>query len=196
MIAYELGYRVEPVKQLSLEVAAFYNVYDGLIGAVAGTPTPAFPAPLLIPSTFQNSQSGTTYGTELTARWQVTDIWRLTGSYSWLHMRMRPNPASESESPQQQFQLRSDLDLPNNVQLNGAAYFVDRVSSLAGTTAVSVPSYVRVDVGVSWRPTKSLELGLWGRNLLDNQHPEYYSYRTTLRTEVPRSVLGTVTWRF
>ena len=199
LISYELGYRVEPVKQLSLEAAAFYNVYDNLIGTVAGTPVfEAVPAPphLLVPSTFQNGQSGTTYGGELTARWQVTDLWRLTGSYSWLHMRLQPNRTANSESPQQQFQLRSDLDLSSNVQLNSALYFVDRVNSQAGTTVASVPSYVRLDVGVSWRPTQSLELGLWGRNLIDNQHPEYSSYRTTLRTEVPRSVLGTVTWKF
>ena len=197
LIAYELGYRVQPLKSLSLEAAVFYNIYDNLLGVVAGAPSPAAPAPpTLIPSTFQNSQSGTTYGTELTARWQVTDHWRLTGSYSWLHMRLRPNPAAEAESPQQQFQLRSDLDLSRNVQLNAAAYYVDGVNSMASTVATPVPSYVRLDVGVTWRPTPSLELGLWGRNLLDNQHPESYSYRTPLRTEVPRTVLGTVTWKF
>ena len=197
LVAYELGYRVQPVKPLSLEAAMFYNVYDRLLGVVAGAPSPAAPAPpTLFPSTFQNNQAGETYGTELTARWQVTDHWRLSGSYSWLQMRLRPNPASESESPQQQFQLRSDLDLSRNVQLNSALYFVDRVSAVTSAGSAPVPAYVRVDVGVTWRPTPSLELGLWGRNLLDNQHPEYYSYRTTQRTEIPRSVIGTVTWKF
>lgn len=199
LISYELGYRIEPAKRLSLDAAIFYNVYDGLLAPVADPPRfEASPAPphVLIPSTFQNSQAGETYGAELTARWRVTDLWRLTGSYTWLGMRLRPDRASEAESPQQQFQLRSDLNLSHHFELNGAAYFVDRVSPQTSAGRVPVSSYVRLDLGVTWRPTKSLEMGIWGQNLLDNQHPEFYSYRTTLRTEVPRGVLGTITWRF
>ena len=65
-----------------------------------------------------------------------------------------------------------------------------------GTVRVPVSSYVRLDLGVTWRPTKALELGIWGQNLLDNQHPEFYNYKPAMRTEVARSVLGKVTWRF
>lgn len=31
LIAYELGYRIEPTRQLSIDVATFYNVYDDLV---------------------------------------------------------------------------------------------------------------------------------------------------------------------
>ena len=200
LIAYELGYRIEPVRQLSLDATMFYNVYRGLLGTV-GNPLgfEAVPAPphALVSSTFQNSQAGETYGAELIARWQVTDTWRLTSSYTWLRMHLRPSATAEAESPQQQVQLRSDLDLPHHFQLNGSAYFVDRVNSATSANpAVPVSAYVRLDVGVTWRPTQSLEMSIRGQNLLDNQHPEANSYRTTLQTEIPRTVLGTVTWRF
>ncbi len=199
LIAYELGYRIEPVRRLSLEAAAFYNVYNSLLATVADPPRfEGSPAPphVLVPSTFQNNKEGETYGTELTARWQMTEHWRLTGSYTWLRMHLRPNPDAEAESPQQQFQLRSDLALPHHFELNGAAYFVDRVTSVTSAGRVPVAAYVRFDLGVTWRPTQTLEMSIRGQNLLDNQHPESYSNRTTLRTEVPRTVLGSVTWRF
>ncbi len=199
LTAYELGYRIEATKRLSFDVAGFYNDYNDLVGQVQGTPrfetTPA-PAHLVSPLHYQNSQSAETYGTELSARWQVVDHWRLMGSYSWLHMRLRPDESSEGDSPQHQFQIRSYLDLPHQVELSGALYFVDRISSLSAQTRLPISSYVRLDLGVTWRPAPSLELGLWGQNLLEDRHAEFNSVRTRLRTEVPRGVMGKITWRF
>jgi iron complex outermembrane recepter protein len=53
-----------------------------------------------------------------------------------------------------------------------------------------------LDLGVTWRPTKALELGIFGQNLLDGNHPEFTSYKTTVLTEIPRSIMGRITWRF
>jgi hypothetical protein len=61
---------------------------------------------------------------------------------------------------------------------------------------VTIPSYVKLDLGLIWRPIKSLEIGIWGKDLLDNQHAEFPSQETTLITEIPRSVMGRITWRF
>ncbi len=199
LVAYELGYRIEPIKRLSFDIAGFYNVYDDLIAFVADPigfePNPP-PPHLLRSSTEQNALAGETYGTELSTQWQVTDHWQLVGSYTWLHMHLRPNPVSEADSPQQQFQIRSYLDLPHNLELNGAVYYVDQIKPISGATRAQVPSYVRLDLGIVWHPTKSLEISLWGQNLLDNQHPEFGSVVNALFTEVPRSFYGKVTWRF
>ena len=132
----------------------------------------------------------------MAARWQVTDGWRLTGSYTWLQMRLRLTTAFAVENPQQQLQLRSDLDLPNNVELSGAVYYVDQVSPQMGVVRVPVSAYVRLDLGLTWHPTKTLELSVHGQNLLDNQHPEFYTAKPAVRTEIARAVLGKVTWRF
>jgi iron complex outermembrane receptor protein len=199
LISYELGHRIELTKRLSFDVAGFYNVYDDLMAYVPGTPRPESepePAHVLSPRTARNSQYGETYGAELSARWHVMEHWRLVGSYSWLHMRLRPDEADEGDSPQHQFQIRSYVDLPYHLELNGALYFVDQTSSDSGQVRTTVPSYVRLDLGVTWRPTPTLELGIWGQNLLDDRHPEFNSLRTTLRTEVPRGVMGKITWRF
>lgn len=199
LTAYELGYRIESAKRLSFDLTGFYNVYDDLLITVPNAnrfeanPSPAH---VLISSISQNAQAGETFGTELAANCQVNDHWRLTGSYTWRHMCLHPDNSAESDSPQQQFQIRSYLDLTHNVELNGALYFVDQIKPQFAGTRLPVSSYVRLDIGLAWRPTKSLELGVWGQNLLDNQHAEFGSLQTQIRTEVPRSVLGKMTWRF
>jgi len=202
LLAYELGYRAEPTKQLSFDATAFYNVYDRLRYFVQGSPqlenNPP-PPHLVIPLTQENAERGQTYGTELLAEWQATDKWKWIASYSLLEMHISPNIGGipiNNQSPQNQFQLRSYLDLPHNVELDGAVYYVDEVAPVLGLSQTRVPSYVRVDLGVTWRPIKSLEIGIWGQNLADNQHAEFANYKTTLVTEVPRSVLGRITWRF
>jgi hypothetical protein len=53
-----------------------------------------------------------------------------------------------------------------------------------------------MDLGFVWHPTPSLEVGVWGQNLLDEGHVEFTNFSTTRRTEVPRSVQLKVTWKF
>ena len=99
-------------------------------------------------------------------------------------------------SPQQQAGLRSYLQLPGNLELNTSAHFVDAIDSQFGAATVHVDSYVRVDSGLLWRPRTGWEAGVWARNLLDDRHLESTSFNTTLLTEVPRTVVARVTWRF
>jgi iron complex outermembrane receptor protein len=199
LIAYELGYRIAPVKRLSFDVTAFYNVYGDVITAVPNaTQVEDSPAPehLLSSSTWQNSDSGETYGTELSAQWQVADCWRLMASYTFLHMQLRPDPTADTSSPQQQFQVRSYLDLPCHMEFNGTLAYVDQISPVAGATVVSIASYFKLDLGLTWRPAKSLEIGIWGKDLLQSEHAEFASLGSPLITEIPRSVMGTITWHF
>jgi iron complex outermembrane receptor protein len=199
LMAYELGYRLEIAKRWSVDLTGFYNHYDELILPVAGSPTfqPApFPPHLLVASANQNVGEGHTYGTEVSARWQVTQDWSLVGSYSWLGMHYDNNSPVLKGSPEQQFQIRSTLNLPAHLELSGAAYYVDQFQAPYGTGLVSIPSYVRLDLGVVWRPTPSLEVGLWGQNLAQDRHLEFTSYKTSLLTEIPRGIVARFTWRF
>jgi len=197
LTAYELGYRIEPIERLSFDATAFYNVYGNLITEVPNA-TVFEGGHLLISSTWQNLDSGETYGVELSAQWQVLDCWRLAASYTFLHMQLGPDTSfpPESSSPQEQFQIRSYLDLPHNMEFNGAIYYIDQISTQSGATMVTIPSYVKLDLGLTWRPIKSLEIAIWGKDLLDNQHAEFPSQETTLITEIPRSVMARITWHF
>jgi iron complex outermembrane receptor protein len=199
LIAYEMGYRIEPTRNLSFDITAFYNVYDDIQNPVAGTPgfelTPA-PPHIIIPLVWQNALSGQGYGTELSVQWKPLETWRLIASYSWLQMHLSPVNTVQDASPEHQLSLRSYVNLPWNLEFNTAAYFVDQVLSPAGPETAIIPSYVRVDAGLVWHASKSLEVGIWGRNLLDDHHPEFTATNAALRTEVPRGVQAKITWRY
>jgi iron complex outermembrane receptor protein len=201
LLAYELGYRLEPTKRCTFDLALFYNQYDRLIAAsqgaaeFEGTPTAPY---LLIPSTNQNLGSAQTYGVELSGRWDATDWWNLAASWSLFeyHSPISPITVPFGASPEQQAQVRSEMKLPQNLQFNAAAYYVDQIYAPYGIANVKIPSYVRLDLGLVWHPRQALELGIWGQNLIDGRHSEFASYKTPLITEIPRSFLAKITWRF
>jgi iron complex outermembrane recepter protein len=199
LTSYELGYRIKPVERVSLDLATFYNQYDHLIYTVQGTPSfEPEPAPphVVVPLTFENGQTAETYGGELSSEWSVTDNWKLTASYSLLQTHFEPKTTLNDADPQNQFQIHSYLNLPHHVELNAAVYYVEHIDVLLTDTTTRVPTYVRVDLGLTWRPFKSLELGIYGQNLMGDQHVEFNSYITTVVTENPRSIYGKITWRF
>jgi iron complex outermembrane receptor protein len=199
LVAYELGYRLEATKHLSFDAAGFYNDYDHLIaptGITTSVVTGSFPPYAAVEATQENAGSSETYGVEASARWDVTDYWHVTANYSWLNVQLGFNSTYLQAGPEHQAQLRSSLDLPHHFELNGAVSFVDGVNAPYGTGQMTIPSYVRLDLGLVWHATKNLELGVWGQNLAQDRHAEFTSYKTTLVTEIPRSVVGRVTWRF
>jgi iron complex outermembrane receptor protein len=198
LLAYQVGYRVAPTKSLSFDVTGFYNVYEHLLVQIPN-PTIIQTSPtsthLLISSTYMNAGAGDTYGVELSSQWRVVENWRLTASYSWLGTSLTPS-SDFAHSPDQQCQLRSYLDLPCHLELNGAIYLVSRSSGPLATGFEEIPSYVRADLGLIWSPRKWLEVGIWGQNLLQREHVEFSSQETPALTEIPRSVLAKVTVRF
>lgn len=200
LVAYELGYRIEITKRCSVDATCFYNTYNRLIVPVAGPPLPvepgAFPLHSLYYSTFVNAVGSQTYGAELTIRWNPTDHWHLMAGYAWMQMTCELDTPIMDSYPQQQFQIRSALDLPGNLEFNSAVYFVGATEAPYGVSEINLPAYFRLDLGLVWHPTKSLEIGVWGQNLQQDRHAEFTSYKTSLITEIPRSVLGKITWRF
>ena len=201
LLAFELGYRIQPTPKLSFDTALFYNEYDNLIVSVPGAKTPNFPTPATstTPLTRDNQMRGETYGAELAATYRVFENWRLHGSYTFLKMQLhrtaaRVSEAAEGQSPQNQVYVQSSWDLSRDVQFDLMGRWVDR---LAGFTPV-IESYFSLDARLAWRPRKNVELAVVGQNLLDAHHPESGSnplIRAPL-TEIRRGVYGKVTWRF
>jgi iron complex outermembrane receptor protein len=195
LIAYELGYRIEPTKRLSFDVAGFYNQYHNLLRFVPGDSFVQGPV-VVFPQTIENSGSAETFGTELSAQWKVLDNWRLAASYSWLHANLHPNDRAFQGNPQQQVKLRSYLDLPGHLEFDSALYYMDRQVAEAGLGTASIPSYVRLDLGLIWSPSKSLEVGIWGQNLIQDRHAEFPSLKSSVQTEIPREITVKITVKF
>lgn len=200
LVAYELGYRVRPSRRLSLDLSGFFNHYDNLQGFAGGIPIPdpGPPVHLIVPERVSNDLYGHSFGGELAANWNVTDAWRLSASYSLIELKIhhsQPDPLGQSiyderASPHNQFQVHSYWDVLKNLQFNASAYYVDSLG-------VGVPSYVRVDLGVVWRPRDGLELSAGVQNLLDNKHGEFGGLRVVnVDSQVPRTFYGQLAWRF
>jgi iron complex outermembrane recepter protein len=192
LTAYELGFRFEPSRTVSVDVATFYNVYSELIDSPAGpsrfvlTPSPPH---VVVPLNFTNTGGGNSHGVEVAAQWLVTDRWQLGADYTWLRIRFLDG-AREFDSPEHQVRLRSYLTLPGNWEINSALHYTSHLRTQP------IGAYLRFDLGFVWHPRSSLEIGVWGQNLLDPQHPEANSFTNAFRGQVPRSLLIRVTGRF
>ena len=194
LCAYELGYRMQPARRVSLDVAVFYNDYRDLIdygtitAFVPGVPfgTAEMPAANLV-----NARS---YGGETVVTVLPADGWRLTASYSLLRVqtlgaRSPVSLISEKNSPRHQAALRSAYDFARRTSLDVQLRYVGAIEA--------VPSYLTADVRLSYRPSDRVEISLEGQNLLDRQHPEQPAQpAATVISEVPRGFYVKILRRF
>ena len=76
------------------------------------------------------------------------------------------------------------MDLPQNIELDGALRWVDQLIINNSGSPATVPSYFELDARIGWHPTKWLELSLVGQNLLHDQHLEYGFPKPRTREEI------------
>lgn len=196
VIAYEFGYRVEPLENLAFDIAAFYNDYEHLSATHNATPElNLFPAPYLVfPLIFANEMEGETYGVEIDARWQVFENWSLGVGYTWLDIQVhnsedRTDENPEGESPSQRFNIRSYWNVTDELQFNSVLYFTDELP------IPGIPAYLRWDLQLRWQPCPKADIAVGVQNLLDDRHPEYRDVITTF-SEVERLFYVTLEIRF
>ncbi len=200
MLDYELGYRNQVNRRMSFDVSTFLSNYSDL--RTQDPETPFFtldpgPPHLVFPSIWGNLARARDYGGELSASWDVTGWWRLSSGFSLLHMNITPTPpiadiavASVGASPKHQAQLRSLVKLSHRVEWDTSAYFVGALGN------GPVPAYTRLDTRVGWTMGRSLYFSVSGQNLLSPHHFEFLSGYQVHPTEVERSIVGKITWRF
>ena len=176
--SYELGYRIQPTKRVSLDIATYYSRYSQLQNQVqTGTVY-----------TWENAFEAETYGGEASLTIQPADTVRLTAFYAVMKIReWGPVPDTDvlGGSPQRQAGFRFSADLAKRVGLDAQMRYVDRV---AGADA-----YVTGDFRLSYRPTEKIELALVGQNLFQTKHVELGAGQFG---DVARNVYGKITWKF
>ena len=192
--AFEAGYRAQPTSRLSVSVTAFYDVYDDLR-------TDQF-TPTLFPVILKNGGKGESYGLEAWASYVVTDSWRLRAGANTLQRDFHTKPGFNDltqlqiagRDPRYQAQLRSDMQLAPNVDLNLAVRRVGRVTGVNGVE--NAPAYTEGDARIAWRLRDDLELSVNGLNLFNDHHLEINDASTTPVRTVPRSVYVGLRWGF
>ena len=203
VVAYELGYRTEINKRISVDLATFVNSYRNL---ESQEPLPSYfepntsPPLLVLPKSFANKIYGTTAGAEASVQWKVTNWWTLSPGYSFLQMDLHTNldsldtttvPDTQGSNPGHQAQLRSHLNLPHGIDWDSNAYFVGPLP------AQFVHSYTRLDSLLTWKFSERAQLSVVGQNLLTDRHVEADdTYDVVNSSEVKRTAYVKFAWRF
>jgi iron complex outermembrane recepter protein len=197
---YELGYRSELTKTLSVDVASFLSFYRHLetIDPQAPVFIPGAPLVIEIPELYKNEGHAVTYGGELALTWKASSRWRIAPGYSYLHATLRQDPGSlgqataalSTDFPQNTAQIRSLLSLSRTVEFDQSVYYTAR---LPGGI---IPGHARLDLRLAKRIGEKIEISLVGQNLLRARTLEYGDSAGVIGTESVRSVYGKIMWRF
>ena len=186
LIAYEAGYRGQPLPRTTLSVSVFYNDYDDL-----RTTQPAGDQVF-----FGNGMTGQTYGVEAWGSYDVLPWWRLSAGFTALHKELELEPgvvdtagmSAGGNDPSYQLMLRSQMEVTDRLSIDLRLRAVDDLPSPA------VPAYVEADASIAYRLTDHVEISVSGRNLLDDHHPE--TAAPDLRRNARRSLYAGLRWTF
>jgi iron complex outermembrane recepter protein len=192
--AYEIGYRGQPARILSLSASVYYNHYDDLRTINVG---PAFgpAAPFGLPLSWGNDMEGHTYGVEAWADVQITGWWRLSPGFRSFHEDLRFKSgyvpivaiSQAGDDPSAQGFLTSSMDLGSRITFDASLRYVNALPD------PTLPGYYEMSARVGWRVSRKLELALSGENLLHARHLEY---PTAGGEAIPRSGMLEVRWGF
>ena len=168
VLAYEVGYRLQPSPLSTLSLSLFYNSYTDIysVEQVPGTAT----------YQIMNNTDGRSYGFEAAAAWQATPLWKLRGGYSYIHgdLHARPghnfDPAYLATDAKHRLKIHSMLNLPHNFQFDITARFLSGLDSSAATK--DVPAYFTFDSRLAWVP-KIFEVAFVLQNAAQRRHREY-----------------------
>jgi iron complex outermembrane receptor protein len=196
VLAYEFGYRVQPTRTLSFDLALYYNEYDNLI-VFSPTVVHFLPHEVLLSSSFINGPEDQTHGAELSTKWQPVRGWTISAGVT----ETRGGTAAVNATPEHLFNVQSRVNLPRRIEFDSGLYHysslpIGRDAETANLPFQSVPAFNRVDAGVGWHLASQWTFSVWGRNLQSANHVE--TRNTILNDEaeyVPRSVAFKLVWQ-
>ncbi|HEU4829018.1 MAG TPA: TonB-dependent receptor [Gemmatimonadales bacterium] len=175
LIAYEAGYRTEPGRGVSLDLALFYNDYDHLRTIEPGTPDASGPR-VVVPLSYANHARGRSWGAELNALFRPAPGWRLRLSYAHLQLRLEltdeaaagaATDAVAGNDPEHMAGIHSSMDLPGNFELDVVGRYVGALEG-AGTA-----DYATARIRLGWRWQRRVELSVTGQDLFASRHREF-----------------------
>ncbi len=194
LVAYELGYRVTPLRETQVDLSAFYNHYDNLIAindigdynplGIPGFPGPPVPGPTTpLGGTYmqmlqlQNVGSGDIYGVELSVKWDPYPNLHFAGSYTYddydqsllnaLNRELGAAPPHNLANARVSWAFIPELELDTALYYTDSTPIVDPDPNQVSNTL----SYTRWDLGARWKPTENLEVSAWAMDL-EGAHTE------------------------
>lgn len=174
---FELGYRGQPLPQLSYSITGFYHRWQNL-RTLESSPTDPLVA---------NDREGHVQGIEAWGTWQSGQGWRLSAGFTRLqkYLRLRPGavdvtPTPEGNDPDAWYKLRAAFDIGKHTE------FDILLRHYGQRPNPQVPSYSNVDLRLGWDMARDVELSVLAQNLLNRRHPEWGAAAN--RAELERAV--------
>ena len=194
LLAYEAGYRAQPLDSLSIDIAAFFNDYDRLDSYEAGE-TP-------LSTRFGNSLEASAAGFETAVEWNVIDWWKLQASYSYLYLDTGPDrsgrnggniAAIEGQSPEHQYSLRSSMDLGSRWKIDVWAYGASALKGFASNPDLDTDGYTSLNLRIARQLGHRLRFALLGHDLLESRQLQFIG-DLTVPTAIERSIHAELVW--
>jgi iron complex outermembrane receptor protein len=200
---FEVGYRSQINRRLSVDAAGFLSYYYGLQTAEPGVPyytDGPSPVYLVVPTLSSDLGHARNYGVEISVNWSVTRSWRIAPGYSFIQMHVAGDPSSQDsgagssayDTPKHQFQVHSLMNVTRHLEWDTALY---QVGQLLDSGNGPTPGYERLDTRLGWRAGESIEFSIAGQNLLTPRHAEFHD-DLMFHTLSARTIVGKITWRF
>jgi len=170
----ELGYRAQPVQNISYSVTAWFGDYDKLRTLEPNST----PGPYRGAFEFRNLAQGHTRGIEFWARWQPMLRWRLNAGLVVQDIDTRLKPGSKDATtaglvindPSSYWSVRSSHELSEHVQFDWTLRYNGSMPK------PYVPSYHELDANLVWKIQPDIDVALAGENLLHAHHAEWGAY--------------------
>jgi len=185
--SYEAGWRSLVSKDLTLDVTGYIMNSDDIGDFVEVEP---------LMRQYNNTITANTEGVEVAADWQVSESWRLKGTYSWIHLHItRGAKGLEDNTPKNMFSINSYKNFSRDIEFNTNIFFQDKIEQDSDN---GIADWLRFDAGLVWHVNKDTDIGLWGQNLTDSRHQEFNpgGFINVGSSEIPRSIFVQMTHKF
>jgi iron complex outermembrane receptor protein len=197
MISYEIGYRGQWAKNLSVNIEGYVNKDKDIIALSPNSEATNWY------KIFHNTYDATTYGIETSVEWRPFDWWLVRGFHTYMHQTNRKEFINGSSgelkgakdeimlSPQQQTGLTNCIYLDKSTTLNTQLYWNNGGATTALWGQEETKPFWKLDVRLAkrfWNDTAEIAIG--AMNLLAPSHREggYDDWWPSgaIPTEVPR----------
>lgn len=197
LTSVQTGWRVRLGDRAGFDASAYYSFYNHLDSLQYGTPfIESIPGPphLIIPVSPASAGRVETYGGDLGADYQPFEWWRLRAGYSFFDYTGQSSVAFDSSaSPRHQAFLRSSIDLPADLRLDGWLRERSRLK------LYTLGAFTELDMRLAWRPNRAWELAIVGQNLFHDRRQDFGIPPGEVAapiSAVPRTFYGQLTAHF
>jgi iron complex outermembrane receptor protein len=159
MDAYELGWRTRPSKDLLFELSTYYYDTKNAVRTASASSVNAYEA--------KNAEA---YGGELSIDWRLSDLWRLRGGYSQARGKVEGDRVYDF--PENTASLSSHFKYSDEITLVQNLFYSGQTDIPSDYNPITIPSHLRLDLGVVWEPKDGWAIGVFGRDLLESNHLE------------------------